>query len=152
MTLVLTIQQATELTEYLRKSGRSVIFTNGCFDLLTTAHVSLLEWAKSQGDCLIVGLNTDESIRRLKGESRPVCPLDQRATVLVAVRWVDAVVPFDSDAPTELCMALRPDVMVKGGDYAGRTLPGSEFCGTVKLSPYVDGVSTSSIIERILAK
>ena len=138
-----------EFSRTQRADGGNVVFTNGCFDLLTCAHISLLKWAKSQGDCLIVGLNSDDSIRRLKGSERPICPLDHRAVVVAAIRWVDAVVAFTEDTPAALCEIIEPDVLVKGEDYFGHDLPGAEFCRRVALAPFVEGVSTTHIINKI---
>jgi len=136
-----------------RKRGRRVVFTNGCFDLLHVGHVRTLEFARAKGDVLVVGLNTDRSVRRLKGASRPILKEDERAAVLAALECVDYVTFFDGDTPDRLVRKLKPDVLVKGMDYAGRRVVGRDFVesygGRVELAPMVDGVSTSDIVERI---
>jgi D-beta-D-heptose 7-phosphate kinase/D-beta-D-heptose 1-phosphate adenosyltransferase len=107
------------------------VFTNGCFDLLNVAHCRLLEWARSQGTRLVVGLNSDESVRRLKGPHRPIIPELDRAEMLLALRWVDQVIIFQEDTPLELIITLRPRVLVKGPDYRGRRVVGQEFVESI---------------------
>lgn len=135
-----------------RARGR-VVFTNGVFDLLHPGHVDVLTAARAQGDALVVGLNTDASVRRLKGPSRPVRAEHERAYVLAALEAVDAVVLFDQDTPLELILALRPDVIVKGGDYTPDTVVGREqverWGGRVVIVPLTPGHSTTAIIERL---
>ncbi len=137
----------------MRKSGGRVVFTNGCFDLLHPGHVSYLRAARSLGDALVVGLNSDASIERLKGPSRPIVPERDRVTVLAALRSVDAVVLFDEDTPMCLMRELKPAVYVKGGDYRIEDLPEAEVAaeiGTeVKILPFEPGYSTTALIERI---
>jgi D-beta-D-heptose 7-phosphate kinase / D-beta-D-heptose 1-phosphate adenosyltransferase len=136
-----------------RSQGRRVVFTNGCFDILHRGHVAYLNRAKALGDVLIVGLNTDAGVRRLKGAGRPINPLDDRAQVLAALSCVDFVAPFDEDTPAELIRLLRPDVFVKGGDYTVDRLPEAplvrELGGEVQILPFVEDRSTSLLIERI---
>ncbi|MDQ4019460.1 MAG: D-glycero-beta-D-manno-heptose 1-phosphate adenylyltransferase [Actinomycetota bacterium] len=136
-----------------QREGRTVVLTNGCFDILHRGHITYLSRAKALGDVLVVGLNSDEGVARLKGPGRPVNPLEDRAHVLAALSAVDHVVPFDEDTPIELVRALRPDVFVKGGDYTREMLPEApvveELGGTVHLLPYVEDRSTTGIIERI---
>jgi D-beta-D-heptose 7-phosphate kinase/D-beta-D-heptose 1-phosphate adenosyltransferase len=131
----------------------TVVFTNGVFDLLHPGHVDVLNVARSYGDALIVGVNSDASVRRLKGESRPVRSERDRAYVLAALEAVDAVVIFAEDTPLELVRALRPDVLVKGGDYTAETVVGREEVesrgGRVVIVPLTAGQSTTSIIERL---
>ncbi|HEU4529126.1 MAG TPA: D-glycero-beta-D-manno-heptose 1-phosphate adenylyltransferase [Actinomycetota bacterium] len=138
-----------------RAAGRRIVFTNGCFDLLHRGHITYLDRAKDLGDVLVVGLNTDASVRRLKGPDRPVTRLEDRAEVLAALSCVDVVVPFPEDTPVELIRRIRPDVFVKGGDYTAEMLPEAEVVrglgGEVRILPYVDERSTSSIIARIRA-
>lgn len=133
----------------------TVVFANGVFDLLHPGHVDLLLAARRQGDALVVGLNTDESVRRLKGQKRPVLSTSERAAVLAALQMVDAVVPFDQDTPLELIRELRPDVLVKGGDYAEGAVVGAGdvagWGGRVVIVPLTAGQSTTSIIERLRA-
>lgn len=130
-----------------------VVFTNGVFDLLHTGHVDVLTAARLRGDALIVGINTDESVRRLKGPSRPVRNQAERAYVLAALEAVDLVVLFEQDTPLELVRALHPDVIVKGGDYTVDSIVGASevesWGGKVVVVPLTPGQSTSSIIEKL---
>jgi rfaE bifunctional protein nucleotidyltransferase chain/domain len=132
-----------------------VVFTNGVFDLLHTGHIDLLMAARALGDSLIVGINTDESVRRLKGPSRPVRTEAERAYVLAALECVDAVTAFDEDTPLELVLAIRPDVLVKGGDYTPDTVVGrtevESWGGRVHVVPLTAGHSTTRIIEALRA-
>lgn len=135
------------------KSDR-VVFTNGCFDILHRGHVEYLEEAASLGDRLVIGLNSDASVRRLgKGTDRPINDQDSRALVLASLRCVDAVAIFDEDTPLDLIRALRPDVLVKGGDWNVRQIVGGDFVqgygGDVRSLKLVDGVSTTALVERI---
>ena len=132
-----------------RARGRKVVFTNGCYDLVHAGHASTLEFARSHGDLLVLGLNTDRSVRRLKGDGRPIVPQGDRARLLAAFEAVDYVVLFEEDTPAKLVKAIRPDVLVKGEDYQGREVVGREHAGKVVLSPLVKGISTSDIIRRI---
>lgn len=138
--------------ENWRGSGLTVVFTNGCFDLLHIGHVKLLDEARRHGDRLIVGINSDASVSRLKGPSRPIVPEHARAAVLAALEAVDAVVVFDEPTPLELMIALRPDVIVKGGDYVADEIVGAaevrSWGGHVKIVPFVGGFSTSALIAR----
>ena len=133
-------------------AGR-VVFTNGVFDLLHPGHIDLLLGARRQGDALVVGLNTDASVRRLKGPSRPVRTEAERAYVLAALAMVDAVVLFEQDTPLDLIRALEPDVLVKGGDYTEATIVGAPDVrargGAVVVIPLTPGQSTTSIIEKL---
>ncbi|KYJ86316.1 D-glycero-beta-D-manno-heptose-7-phosphate kinase [Sulfurovum riftiae] len=141
--------QIERISKRLRAQGRKVIFTNGCFDILHRGHATYLQKAKEMGDFLIVGLNSDESIRRLKGSSRPVNDLEDRAFLLAALESVDYVVPFTEDTPYELIKRVLPDVLVKGADYEGKKVVGSDIAKEVKLISFVEGKSTSSLIEKI---
>lgn len=132
-----------------RSGGKKVVFTNGCFDILHVGHVKYLQIAKSFGDILIVGLNSDESVTRLKGPTRPVNIAEDRAYLLAALEAVDYVVPFAEDTPYELIKMIKPDVLVKGGDYEGKEVIGTEFAGELKLVDFVDGKSTTKTIEKI---
>ncbi len=140
--------------ERLRAEGKKVVFTNGCFDLLHAGHVSYLEFARSQGDALILGLNSDGSIRRLKGEKRPVVAQEHRAVMMAALEMVDYVVVFDEDEPAALIGELLPDVLVKAEDWA-HYVSGREVVerhgGRVVLAPMVKGLSTTALIEHIRA-
>jgi D-beta-D-heptose 7-phosphate kinase / D-beta-D-heptose 1-phosphate adenosyltransferase len=139
--------------EELRRQGLRIVFTNGCFDLLHVGHITYLNEARGLGDILIVGLNTDRSVRALKGPSRPIIPEEERSHVLAALESVNYVVLFDEDTPVELIRALRPDILVKGADYAKEDVVGRDLVeswgGSVRLIPVVDNTSTSAIIKRI---
>jgi len=141
-----------ELAASLRAEGKRVVFTNGVFDILHAGHVTYLEKARALGDVLVVGLNTDASVRRLKGPERPINSEDDRACVLAALRSVDHVVLFGDDTPIDVITALLPDVLVKGGDYTRDTIVGADEVeahgGSVCTIPLVDGRSTTAIINR----
>ncbi|MDY0322196.1 MAG: D-glycero-beta-D-manno-heptose-7-phosphate kinase [Arcobacteraceae bacterium] len=133
----------------LKSKGKRIVFTNGCFDILHRGHVSYLDKAKSLGDVLILGLNSDASVRRLKGEDRPINNEEDRAFVLAALEAVDFVVIFDEDTPYELISALKPNILVKGADYEGKEVVGSDLVDEVKLIEFVNGKSTTKTIEKI---
>jgi D-beta-D-heptose 7-phosphate kinase/D-beta-D-heptose 1-phosphate adenosyltransferase len=139
--------------EFYRRQGRTVVFTNGCFDILHKGHVSLLHRARALGDVLIVGVNSDAGIRRLKGPSRPINTLEDRVQVLAALGCVDHLIAFDEDTPCNLIRALRPQVFVKGGDYTRERLPEAplveELGGVVHILPSVEAHSTTGLIEKI---
>lgn len=150
---LMTTAQAAEFAASLRSSGRKVVFTNGCFDILHLGHGNLLEKARRLGDALIVGVNTDASVRRLKGPDRPINPEGDRARLLTYMGCVDAVVFFDDDTPIELIKAVKPDVICKGGDYKGKEeVVGWEivesYGGRVVLIELIAGRSTSKVIEK----
>jgi D-beta-D-heptose 7-phosphate kinase/D-beta-D-heptose 1-phosphate adenosyltransferase len=136
-----------------REHGRRIVFTNGCFDILHRGHVAYLNRAKSLGDVLVVGVNSDESVRRLKGPDRPLNTLDDRMEVLGALSSIDHLIAFREETPAELIRAVRPDVFVKGGDYRPDTLPEAplvrQLGGEVVLLPYLEDHSTTGVIERI---
>ncbi|MDX8387048.1 MAG: D-glycero-beta-D-manno-heptose 1-phosphate adenylyltransferase [Ghiorsea sp.] len=135
------------------QASKKVVFTNGCFDLLHPGHVKYLEDAKALGDVLIVGLNADASISRLKGETRPINVLEDRAHMLKGLRSVDLVVSFEEDTPLNLIKKLLPDVLVKGGDYEPDDIVGAievrEHGGEVIVVPFLDGYSSTKLIKRI---
>ena len=137
----------------IRQAGGRVVFTNGCFDLLHPGHISYLRAARSLGDTLVLGLNSDASVKRLKGLSRPVVPEKDRAAVLEALDSVDAVFIFAEDTPIRLMRELEPAVYVKGGDYRVEDLPEAEvareFGAEVRIIPFEPGYSTSALIEKI---
>ncbi|WP_457592291.1 D-glycero-beta-D-manno-heptose-7-phosphate kinase [Hydrogenimonas sp.] len=135
--------------ERLKNEGKRIVFTNGCFDILHLGHVRYLEKAKSFGDVLIVGVNSDASVRGLKGEDRPVNPEYDRAYLLAALDAVDYVTIFGEETPYELIRTLEPDVLVKGGDYEGKEVVGSDIAKEVRLVDFVEGKSTTKIIEKI---
>ena len=136
-----------------RSTGKRIVFTNGCFDILHRGHVTYLSRAKTLGDVLVVGLNSDDSVRRLKGEGRPINALEDRMRVLAALSCVDYIVPFEEDTPEHLLEMARPDIFVKGGDYTRERLPEAPLVerlgGRVEILPFVEERSTTSIIERI---
>ncbi|ARQ96954.1 D-glycero-beta-D-manno-heptose-7-phosphate kinase [Campylobacter lanienae] len=144
-------RKLVKLDELLKvdRSGKSLVFTNGCFDILHFGHISYLQKAKMLGDILVVGLNSDSSVRGLKGDSRPVNTQFDRAAMLCAMEFVDFVVIFDDDTPYEMIKAIGPDVLVKGADYEGKVVVGSEFAKRVELIEFVEGKSTTNIIEKI---
>ena len=141
------------LARFGRPRTQKVVFTNGCFDLLHRGHVEYLAQARALGDVLVVGLNTDASVRRWKGAGRPWVAEADRAAVLGALRSVDAVTLFDEDTPLELISALLPDVLVKGGDYDLDGIVGREAVeaagGIVRVLPFLEGYSTTGILERL---
>ena len=136
-----------------RSARQAVVFTNGCFDLLHAGHVRLLEAARAEGDLLVVGLNSDASVRKLKGEGRPVLPEKERAETLLALEAVDAVILYDDDTPLRVIEALRPDVLVKGADWALEAIVGraevEEAGGRVVRVELLPGRSTTRLVERI---
>ena len=136
-----------------RTGGYRIVFTNGCFDLLHVGHIRYLRQARRLGDVLVVAVNSDDSVRRLKGPSRPVQPEEDRAEILAGLECVDYVVSFDEDTPLALIERLRPDVLVKGADWQKDQIVGREVVeragGRVATISYVEGVSTSALIERI---
>ncbi|MGW2090306.1 D-glycero-beta-D-manno-heptose 1-phosphate adenylyltransferase [Streptomyces sp. NPDC001880] len=142
-----------ELAARIRARGGTVIAAGGCFDLLHTGHLSVLDQARRLGDALIVCINSDASVRRLKGEDRPVVGETERAALLTALDCVDGVLVFDEDTPHRLLTALRPDIWVKGGDYAGRRIPEADLVeswgGKVVIVPYLDGHSTTTRINQL---
>ena len=133
--------------------GRSIVFTNGVFDILHPGHIFTLSQAAKEADFLIVGLNSDESVKRLKGQQRPINHQDSRALLLASLLMVDVVVIFEEDTPLQLINAIKPDVLVKGGDYAIEEIVGAkeviEQGGRVVINPLVDGYSTTGIIETL---
>jgi len=151
---LLNAAHARAACDQLHAEGKKLVFTNGCFDILHRGHVTYLAFAREQGDALCVGLNSDASVRRSKGPSRPVNSQEDRAFVLASLRAVDFVVIFDDDEPRDLIAAILPDVLVKGRDWAhyvsGRDVVEANG-GRVVLADFVEGKSTTSTIERLLA-
>ena len=144
-----SFQEIDEIVKRYKANGKRVVFTNGCFDILHVGHVKYLQVAKSFGDVLIVGLNSDASVSRLKGDNRPINTAQDRAYLLGALEAVDFVVPFEDDTPYELIKMVKPDVLVKGGDYKGKDVVGTEFAGELQLVDFVDGKSTTKTIKKI---
>jgi D-beta-D-heptose 7-phosphate kinase/D-beta-D-heptose 1-phosphate adenosyltransferase len=156
MGIFMTLDELLEERRRLGRDGRTVVLTNGCFDLLHPGHVRYLRQARDLGDALVVALNSDRSVRGLKGEGRPILKESERAEVIAALGCVDYVVVFDEETPRNLIAALLPDVLVKGGDWGVDQIVGREEVeaagGRVLSLPFVEGCSTSDIISRILEK
>jgi D-beta-D-heptose 7-phosphate kinase/D-beta-D-heptose 1-phosphate adenosyltransferase len=140
----------------LQADGKRIVFTNGCFDILHAGHIDFLRRARELGDCLVVAINTDESIRRIKGVNRPITPQDERAELLAALEMVDFVAMFDEDTPLEAIVKLHPDVLVKGADWIADGIVGQSevegWGGRVVALPLVKDKSTTGIIERVLER
>ncbi len=153
---IVTWDELQMMCERWRTEKKTVVFTNGCFDLLHRGHVEYLARARELGGALIVGLNSDHSVRRLKGANRPILPQDDRAMILAALVMVDAVTIFEQDTPYELIRQIVPDILVKGGDYKPEQVVGKDLVeragGRVEIVPLVAGKSTSGVIERIQSK
>ena len=149
-------ENAAQFCEDLRRQGKKIVFTNGCFDIIHAGHVRYLTTAKNFGDVLIIGLNTDDSVRRLKGASRPINSQADRAEVLLGLKAVDHVIYFGEQTAENLIGEVKPDIYVKGGDYTLETLPEAaivqKFGGRVELVNLVAGRSTTNIISKILAE
>jgi len=147
------LQQARLQTREWSAANKKLVFTNGCFDLLHPGHIDYLNRAASLGDKLIVGLNDDASIQRLKGATRPINPLQDRAVMLAALRAVDLVVAFSEDTPLNLITAIMPDILIKGGDYQPDDIVGAaevkNHGGEVIVMPFLDGYSSTRLIEQI---
>jgi D-beta-D-heptose 7-phosphate kinase/D-beta-D-heptose 1-phosphate adenosyltransferase len=153
---VLDADAAADWREALRGLGKRVVFTNGCFDVLHAGHVEYLAWARAQGDALILGLNTDDSVRRLKGDRRPIVPFEERAKLLCALRSVDLVVGFGERTPEVLIDRIKPDVFVKSAQYREDELPERtvvlQHGGVIRLAPHVAGKSTTDTIATIISR
>lgn len=138
---------------HLKAKGRRIVFTNGCFDILHVGHVEYLKKARMLGDILVVGLNSDRSVRRLKGRARPINKGRDRAKVLESLYFVDYIAIFDELTPEKLIRALRPDILAKGGDWKNKEIAGANFVksygGSVAIIPFVKGYSTTSLIKRL---
>ena len=139
----------------LQKNNKKIVFTNGCFDILHAGHVNYLSKAKSLGDVLVIGLNSDSSVKKLKGKTRPVVSQKNRALLLAALEVVDFVVVFNEPTPAKLIKAVKPDILVKGGDWKKEEIVGAEFVesygGKVKSLAYIKGLSTRGLIAKIQA-
>ena len=149
-------QAALEVINQAKRNGEQIVMTNGCFDILHMGHINYLMKARTLGDRLIVAVNDDDSVKRLKGETRPINPVTNRMAVLSALACVDWVVPFNEDTPEELITLFKPDVLVKGGDYTEDQIAGATFVkqngGDVVVLPFEDGCSTTSMLEKIKEK
>ncbi len=146
---VLTAKALVKEISKLKKSGKTIVFTNGCFDILHPGHIKVLKQAKNKGDILVVGVNSDFSIKKIKGASRPI--LDQKSrTILVSnIVWVDYVVLFNQDTPYALIKKIKPDILVKGGDWTKKNIVGSDITAKVYRVKLAPGISTTKIIEKI---
>jgi D-beta-D-heptose 7-phosphate kinase/D-beta-D-heptose 1-phosphate adenosyltransferase len=144
-----TFEDIEKTVKILKQQNKKIVFTNGCFDILHKGHVSYLNEAKSYGDILILGLNSDKSVQKLKGKDRPINCEDDRAYILVSLQSVDFVVIFSEDTPYNLISLIKPDVLVKGGDYKNKEVVGSNIAKTVKLVQFLDGKSTTNTIKKI---
>jgi rfaE bifunctional protein nucleotidyltransferase chain/domain len=151
-----THEEAIDFRERLRAAGKTVVFTNGLFDVLHVGHLDYLERARELGDALVVGLNSDSSARALKGPSHPLLPQEERARLLAALRVVDAVIVFEELTACNLIRLLRPDIYVKGGDYATKAWPerntAIDLGCRVELLPYIEGRSTSGLLREIVTR
>jgi len=145
---ILTWDELKETVDRLRAGGKRIFFTNGCFDIIHIGHVRYLKEAKALGDVLVVGLNSDKSVSMLKPD-RPITPQDQRAEILSSLGMVDYVTLFDEETPYELIKLLHPDVLVKGGDWKREDIVGHDIVKDTVSLPYIKGISTTEIIERI---
>ncbi len=148
-----TLAEIARIVEEARRRRQRIVFTNGCFDLLHIGHIKYLQFSKAQGDILILGVNTDESVRRLKGPSRPILDQTHRGQILSAIEWIDHIIFFDEDTPMELLKVVRPDVLVKGAQYSRDQVVGADFVesygGEIRLAPMVEGISTTDIVDKI---
>jgi rfaE bifunctional protein nucleotidyltransferase chain/domain len=151
-----SLEEVVQIRRWLHSEGKKVVFTNGCFDILHAGHVRYLNQARAFGDALVIGLNTDQSVRRIKGDDRPVIPEMERAEVLAALACVDYVFLFDDPTPQRVIDAIVPDILVKGADWSPDNIVGRETVeaagGKVCNVPLVDGASTTGIIETVLAR
>jgi rfaE bifunctional protein nucleotidyltransferase chain/domain len=143
-----------KIREELKRKNRKVVFTNGCFDLLHSGHIHLFREAKKMGDVFIVAVNEDESVRKIKGGSRPIFPLEERLEVLEAIEDIDYLATFSEETPQRIISALLPDVLVKGGDWRPEEVVGKreveDAGGRVEIIPYLEGRSSSEIVDRII--
>ncbi|MBN1151563.1 adenylyltransferase/cytidyltransferase family protein [candidate division WOR-3 bacterium] len=129
-----------------------IVFTNGCFDILHKGHADIFQFCKTLGESLIVGVNSDESVKRLKGEKRPILGENERASLLSAIKYIDCVIVFSQDTPFELVKFIEPDLIVKGGDYGADQVVGSDIVSETRIFPLVEGAGTSIIIEKIVER
>jgi rfaE bifunctional protein nucleotidyltransferase chain/domain len=150
---IVSLEEASVLVDKWKLQGETIVFTNGCFDIVHIGHVDYLEKAHNLGSKLVLGLNTDHSIRRIKGEKRPIVAENARARIMAALGFVDAVILFEEDTPLRLIQTIKPDILVKGDDYMVENIIGADFViengGKVETIPLVKGFSTSNIIEKI---
>lgn len=146
---ILYIEELKEVLNSERSKNKKIVFTNGCFDIIHRGHVEYLQKAKELGDLLILGLNSDLSVKRLKGENRPINKEKDRAIVLAALECIDYITIFEEDTPLELIKIVKPDILAKGGDYKIENIAGREYAKETILIDFIDGYSTSNIIKII---
>lgn len=155
MNKILDWKNLKEEVDRLRRQGKKIAFTNGCFDILHVGHTRYLRQARGKADILILGLNSDASVRKIKGEKRPLIPQEERADLLACLEFVDYVTIFEETTPLELILYLKPDVLIKGGDWAEEQVVGRKevmsWGGTVAIIPEIPGASTTNIVEKILS-
>jgi len=149
---IITRDQAETVIRELKSQNKRVVFTNGCFDLLHVGHLELLEQSRSFGDILVVGINTDRSLKMIKGTDRPILPQEERARLVASLEMVDYVVFFDEETPFEILSQIKPNILVKGGDYKYDEIIGRDIVDEVKIIPFVRGKSSTSIIDKILGR
>jgi D-beta-D-heptose 7-phosphate kinase/D-beta-D-heptose 1-phosphate adenosyltransferase len=151
-----TLDDLSNIISKVKADGRKVIFTNGCFDILHVGHVRYLQAARALGDCLVMAVNSDSSVRGLKGEKRPIVPQGERAELLAALECVDYITIFDEPDPLNVIKSIKPSSLVKGGDWGESQIIGGDFVksigGQVELIPYIEGASTTNIIEEIIER
>ena len=153
--MIASVQGVAAEVRKLQSEGKRIVFTNGCFDILHSGHMDLLRRAREQGDALVVAINSDSSVARIKGRNRPIIPEQERAELLDALEMVDFVCSFDEDTPFEAILTVHPDVLVKGADWTDNIVGQREvesWQGKVVALPLVEGFSTSGVIERVLAR
>jgi rfaE bifunctional protein nucleotidyltransferase chain/domain len=153
--MIASVQAVAEAVQLLQKQGRKIVFTNGCFDILHSGHIDFLRRARALGDALVVAINTDASVARMKGADRPIISQDERAELLDAMEMVDFVCAFDEDTPLQAIERIHPDILVKGSEWTGNIVGQAEvegWGGKVMTLPLVSGRSTSGIVERVLSR
>jgi len=154
--MIVSLPELVPIVAGLKQAGRRIVFTNGCFDILHVGHVRYLKSAKALGGALIVGLNSDKSVKRIKGDKRPIVPERERAELLSSIRFVDYVVLFDEPDPYNTIAAIKPDILVKGGDWSLENIVGRDivesYGGEVHTLPFIEGASSSRMIEDIIKK
>ena len=154
--MIVSLPELVPIVAGLKQAGRRIVFTNGCFDILHVGHVRYLKSAKALGGALIVGLNSDKSVKRIKGDKRPIVPERERAELLSSIRFVDYVVMFDEPDPYNTIAAIKPDILVKGGDWSLENIVGRDivesYGGEVHTLPFIEGASSSRMIEDIIKK
>ena len=150
---IVQLRMLVQLTREWHLKGSRIAFTNGCFDLLHYGHVHTLLHCADHSDKVVIAINSDASVRRLKGENRPIVPQDQRALMLATMQFVDAVVIFDEDTPLEVIRAIQPDLLVKGGDWEEKSIVGADLVrasgGDVEVVPYLEGLSTTALADQL---